>query len=55
MNVVEGASGEICEVLVAVSEAFLSIATLDAVRPIVHMMTRFGQSAFLSGAAATLV
>src|SRR6266478_5772180 len=43
MNVVKGASGDVRGVLSACGDAFLSIATSGAVRPVVHMMTGFGQ------------
>ena len=43
MNVVKGTSGDVCGVLSAFSEAFLSIATSAAARSFVHMMTDFGQ------------
>jgi len=44
MNVVKGASGGVCGVLFAFSEAFLSIATSCAVRTVVHMIAGFGQN-----------
>src|SRR5437867_813419 len=43
MNVVKGASGDVCGVLSAFGEGFLSIATSVARRPIVHSMTGFPQ------------
>jgi hypothetical protein len=42
MNVVKGVSGDVCGVLSAFGEAFLSIATSSAVRPVAHMMTGVG-------------
>src|SRR5216684_1476391 len=38
MNVVKGASGDVCGLLSAFGEAFLCMATSAAVRPLVHMM-----------------
>jgi hypothetical protein len=43
MKVVKGASGEVCGVFSAFGDAFLSIATSAARRPVVHMMTGFRQ------------
>ena len=44
MNVVKGTSGDVCGVLSALGEAFLSIATPVARRPIVYSIAGFGQN-----------
>jgi hypothetical protein len=51
MNVVKGASDDVCGVLFAFGEAFLSIATSGAVQPVEHMMTGFGQDCIRTSAA----
>jgi len=51
MNVVKGASGDVCGLLSAFGDAFLSIATSGAVRPVVHMMTGFGHDCTRTKAA----
>jgi hypothetical protein len=41
MNIVKGASGDVCGVLSAFGEAFLSIATFRCGTPVVDVMTGF--------------